>query len=180
MQPPLARRRRWLVPEVVQTSGMDCGPAVLKCALAGYGIAVQYGRLREACQTDLDGTSIDTLETIANRLGLQAEQVMLPPDLLLLPQSAALPAILVVRQPDGATHFVLLWRRHGPFVQVMDPSLGRRWMTGRQLLDEVFIHRQRVPAAAWREWAGSDEMCGPLTQRLRHLGLGRQAASLID
>jgi len=66
------RPRRLLVPEVVQTSAMDCGPAALKCLLEGFGIPVSYGRLREACQTDVDGTSIDTLEDIARQLRLDA------------------------------------------------------------------------------------------------------------
>ena len=43
--------RRWLVPEVVQTSSMDCGPAALKCLMEGFYVPVSYGRLREACQT---------------------------------------------------------------------------------------------------------------------------------
>ena len=59
---------------------MDCGPAALKCLLEGFGIPVSYGRLREACQTEVDGTSIDTLEVVAGQLGLAAEQVMLPAD----------------------------------------------------------------------------------------------------
>ena len=88
---------RWLVPEVVQTSNMDCGPAALKCLLEGHGIPVSYGRLREACQTDVDGTSIDTLEVVANQLGLQAEQVMLPVDYVFLEEARALPAIVVVQ-----------------------------------------------------------------------------------
>jgi ATP-binding cassette subfamily B protein len=58
-------RRRMFVPEVVQTSAMDCGPASLKCLAEGFGIPVSYGRLREACQTDVDGTSIDTMEEVA-------------------------------------------------------------------------------------------------------------------
>ena len=86
-------RRRFLVPEVVQTSAMDCGPAALKCLLEGFGIAVSYGRLREACQTDVDGTSIDMLEEVAVQLGLEAEQVMLPVDHVLLPEAQALPAV---------------------------------------------------------------------------------------
>ena len=76
---------------------MDCGPAALKCLLEGFGIPVSYGRLREACQTELDGTSIDTLEVVAGQLGLSAEQVMLPADHLLLPEAQSLPAIAVVR-----------------------------------------------------------------------------------
>jgi len=81
--------RRWLVPEVVQTSATDCGPASLKCLLEGFGIPVSYGRLREACQTDVDGTSIDTMEEIAVQLGLEAEQIMVPPDYLLLEETKA-------------------------------------------------------------------------------------------
>src|ERR1041384_3449131 len=100
-------RRHLIVPEVVQTSAMDCGPASLKGLLEGFGIPVSYGRLREACQTDVDGTSIDTVEAVAVQLGLEAEQVMLPVDHLLLPEAQALPAILVVRQVNDLTHFVI-------------------------------------------------------------------------
>src|SRR5690348_13331820 len=81
--PAIRTRRRWLAPEVVQTSNADCGPASLKCLLEGYGVHASYGRLREACQTDVDGTSIDALEEIAAKLGLGAEQVMLPLDYFL-------------------------------------------------------------------------------------------------
>ena len=69
------QKRRWMVPEVVQTSAMDCGPACLSSMLGGLGIPASYGRLREACQTDVDGTSIDTLEVIAGQLGLDAQQI---------------------------------------------------------------------------------------------------------
>jgi ABC-type bacteriocin/lantibiotic exporter with double-glycine peptidase domain len=162
--------RRFLAPEVVQTSAMDCGPAALKSLLGGFGIRVSYGRLREACQIDLDGTSIDTLEEVAGLLGLEAEQVMVPPDHLLLPAAQALPAIVVVHQPNGLTHFIVVWRVHGRFVQVMDPATGRRWSTPRQLFDQLHVHRMPVPAAAWREWAGTPEFLAPLSARLRALG----------
>jgi ABC-type bacteriocin/lantibiotic exporter with double-glycine peptidase domain len=173
-------RRRWLVPEVVQTSAMDCGPAALKGLLEGHGVPVSYGRLREACQTEVDGTSIDVLEAVAGQLGLQAEQVMIPVDHLLRPEAEALPALLVVRQPDGVTHFVLAWRRHGPLVQVMDPAVGRRWMTEGRLLEDVYAHTLAVPAEGWREWAASDDFRRPLAARLRELGVGRAARVLIE
>ena len=59
------KHRRWLVPEVVQTSATDCGPASLKSVLAGMGHDLDYRALREACQTDVDGSSIDTLEELS-------------------------------------------------------------------------------------------------------------------
>ncbi|HEX8772654.1 MAG TPA: ATP-binding cassette domain-containing protein [Pyrinomonadaceae bacterium] len=163
--------RRLLVPEVVQTSAMDCGPASLKCLLEGYGIPVSYGRLREACQTDVDGTSIDTIEEVAVRLGVEAEQIMVPPDHLLLPEANALPAVVVVRRAGNATHFVIVWRRHGRLLQVMDPAVGRRWVAAKSFLEEVYVHASPVPAEAWREWAGSEEFTGALRRRLRDLGI---------
>ena len=72
---------------MVQSSATDCGPAALKSLMEGFGLPVSYGRLREACQTDVDGTSIDRLEETANALGLDASQMMAPPDHLLLAQA---------------------------------------------------------------------------------------------
>ncbi len=171
--------RRFFVPEVVQTSAMDCGPASLKCLLQGFNIPVSYGRLREACQTDVDGTSIDTMEEVALQLGLEAEQVVLPVDHILLSQAKALPAIIVVRLPNGLTHFVLVWRRHGPFIQVMDPSTGRRWTTVRQFLAELYVHPLQVTATEWREWAASDDFLDPFRQRLHNLGLSKADAQRL-
>lgn len=150
---------------------MDCGPAALKCLLEGFGVSASYGRLREACQTDVDGTSIDTLEALANQLGLDAEQIMVPLDHLLLDESAALPAIIVVTLPNGFTHFVVAWRKHGRrLVQIMDPATGRRWPTVQQFLDTVFAHTFPVPADAWRDWAGSGEFIAPLRRRIANIG----------
>ncbi|MCK6457205.1 MAG: ATP-binding cassette domain-containing protein [Phycisphaerae bacterium] len=174
------RGRRFIVPEVVQISNMDCGPASLKCVADGFGLNVSYGRLREACQTDRDGTSIDTIEDMAVQLGLLAEQVLLPADYLSLPEGRCLPAIVVVQLPTGATHFIVVWRRHGRFFQIMDPSGGRRWISVQRLLDDVYEHVHAVRAASWRDWAGSDEFLRVLRGRLLSLGAGSRAGELID
>ncbi len=171
--------RSWIVPEVVQTSAMDCGPASLKAVLEGFGISTAYGRLREACHTDVDGTSIDTLAEIAGQLGLDAEQIMIPADHLLLPSAEALPALAVVTLPNGFAHFVVVWRTHGPLVQVMDPATGRRWCTRQRLVDDLLIHSLPVPATDWREWAGSDEAVEPLRDRLSALGAARAGERIV-
>src|SRR5215475_5977997 len=113
---------RYFAPEVVQTSMMDCGPAALQALVAGFGMSVNYGRLREACQTSVDGTSITTMDEIANFIGLDTEEMMLPVDHLLLPEARALPAIVVTKLPSGVMHFVVVWSVSGPWVQVMDPG----------------------------------------------------------
>lgn len=170
----------FFAPEVVQTSAMDCGPAVLKCLLEGCGISVSYGRLREACQTDVDGTSIDTLEEIAQQLGVDAQQTIVPRDHLVVPAAELLPALVVVLLPEGSVHFVVAWRLHGPWIQVMDPGTGRRWYRHQRFLSEVYQHTYLYPAILWRAWAGSDELIAPLRQRLEQLGLNApQVEALI-
>jgi len=172
-------RARFIVPEVVQSSNLDCGPAALKALLEGFGVHVHYGRLREACQTDVDGTSIDTLEEVANQLGLEAEQIMLPRDHVLLEEARALPAIAVVVLPNGTTHFVIVWRRHGRFVQIMDPAVGRRWIPSARLLNDLYVHKMAVSAADWREYAGTGSFLEPLSRRMENLGIPGAGRNLI-
>ena len=171
---------RLIVPEVVQTSNMDCGPAALKCLLGGFGINVHYGRLREACQTDVDGTSIDTIEEAANQLGLQAEQIMLPADHVLLDEARALPAIAVVVLPNGLTHFVVVWRRHGRWLQLMDPATGRRFTRAEHFLNELYIHKMAVLAEDWCEYARSESFLNPLRTRIHRLDASDQMEGLLQ
>jgi ATP-binding cassette subfamily B protein len=162
-------RARFFIPETIQTSAVDCGPAALRSLLEGFGINASYGRLREACQTGLDGTSIDTIELVANELGLHAEQVMLPPDYLAL-DDTVLPAVVVTRLPTGYTHFVVVWRKVGAFFQIMDPAFGRRWVSARDFLASVYVHRYPVPAEGWREWMTSEAAMQVLRARIAAVG----------
>jgi ABC-type bacteriocin/lantibiotic exporter with double-glycine peptidase domain len=163
--------RRFFVPEVIQTSAMDCGPASLKALFGGFGQYLSYGRLREVCQTDVDGTSIDTLEDVAHQLGLDVEQRMMPADVLLLDASRCVPALVVVRLPGGATHVVVLWRVHGRLVQVMDPAGGRVWMPRQRFLASLYVHDQTVERAAWHEWSQSASFTAGLDDRMHALGV---------
>jgi len=156
---------------------MDCGPAALTSLFEGFGISASYGRLREACQTDVDGTSIDTLEEVAVQLGLDAEQILIPVDHVLLPAAKALPALAVVLLPSGNTHFVVIWSRHGPFVQLMDPGFGRRWVSQSRFQHDLYAHSMRVPASAWREWAETDEARASFLSRLGQIGVEHDEAT---
>ena len=165
-------KRRWLIPEVIQSSAMDCGPAALKALMGGFGLRASYGRLREACHTEVDGTSIDTIEEIAVQLGLDATQVMVPLDHLLLAEANVLPCMVVVKLEGSGNHFVVAWRKHGPWLQVMDPAIGRRWVRGSRFLDDVYVHEQQLPADAWLEWARTG-LLDPLRVRMRQAGVSR-------
>ena len=175
----MARSKRRLVPEVVQSSAMDCGPAALKAYVEGHGVSVSYGRLREACQTDVDGTSIETLQAIAGELGVPVEQVLLPKDLVLLEEAGSLPCIAVTRLPNGNTHFAIIWSLAAGVAQVMDPASGRRWMTRGQLLHELHEHTMSVPAEDWREWAGSEQGRSLVASQLASLGIGKEPTGTL-
>ncbi len=172
--------RRYYAPEVVQTSGMDCGPAVLASLLQGFGIEASYARLRDACHTNVDGTSIDDLESVAAALGLEVSQVMIPVDHVLLPDANLLPAIVVTKLPGGFAHFVLAWRRHGSRIQIMDPAVGRRWVSESEFLRSLYVHEHTLSPSTWQQWATSDGNLALLRTRLRELTSGRDAALLIQ
>lgn len=163
--------QHFFAPEVIQTSAMDCGPAALKCLLEGFGIGVDYGRLREACQTHVDGSSIDMIQHVAEQLGLNAEQVITPLDHLLLPAAHNLPALVVTALPTGQLHFIVVWRCVGPWVQVMDPAQGRRWLSVQQLHALIYQHHMPMAADVWLAWARSAGFCAPLRARLTKLEL---------
>jgi ABC-type bacteriocin/lantibiotic exporter with double-glycine peptidase domain len=163
-------RRSIFAHEVVQTSAMDCGPAALKSLLEGFGIRAHYGRLREACHTTVDGSSIDTLEELAVKLGLDASQMMLPVEHVLLPEADALPALVVTRQASGLTHFVVAWRVVGPWVQIMDPGRGRRWMRKADFVRDLYVHEMPIPEEDFGLWTREAGFLDPLRKRLRKLG----------
>jgi ABC-type bacteriocin/lantibiotic exporter with double-glycine peptidase domain len=170
-----ASSRRFLAPEAIQTSSMDCGPATLKSLLSGFGIRASYGRLREACHTSVDGTSIDTLEDLVNALGLEADQEMAPVEHVLLSTTQCLPALVVTRLPSGLTHFVVVWRTLGSWVQVMDPGRGRRWMKRTTLEETFYVHENKVAAEEVADWLASGAFIDPLRERLQER-LGRNKA----
>jgi ATP-binding cassette subfamily B protein len=160
---------------------MDCGPAALAALLNGCGIDVSYPRLREACQTDVDGTSIDTLEELALRYGLDAEQVMLPNDFLLDSDTGHLPCIAVVTLPNGLTHFVVIWRRRLGWYEVMDPSRGRCWMRRGELAAALYQHEVEVATDDWLTYARSAEFQTTLRRKLANLSIAAHtAAALLD
>src|SRR5688572_4334574 len=100
--------------------------------------------------------------------------MMLPVDHVVLPAAGALPALVIVRRPDGNAHFIILWRQIGRWVQVMDPAVGRRWITIEQFRTEVFVHRVAIEAPTWEQWARGGDLEIALRSRLGAVGLGRR------
>lgn len=175
-----ARRvSRWLVPEVIQTSLMDCGPAALKSVLEGFGVEVSYEALRERCETDVDGTGIDALASLGHDLGLDTHEVLVPRDSFLLPEADCLPAIVVTRAGAGTLHFLVVWSVVGPWVQIMDPASGRSWVRKEAFLDRMPDVELPIGEERWRRWAGSEDALAPLRRKMRAVGIRDARAELV-
>lgn len=171
--------RSWLVPEVLQNSDMDCGPAALKAVMAGCGVHADYESIRQRCHADVDGTSLDALATLAQEFGLDARLLVMPHEHLLLSEAQCLPAIAAIRLSGGLLHFVVLWRRCGAFVQIMDPGKGRRWVRAEELLNEIPTFHSVISAERWRTWADSPDARAPWTARVLELGGSKQDAQKL-
>jgi ABC-type bacteriocin/lantibiotic exporter with double-glycine peptidase domain len=164
-------RRAWLAPEIVQTFAMDCGPAALTSLLRGHGLRVHFDALRARCQTGVDGTSIDELERVADSLGLEVEQIVVPVDYALDSRSPCLPALAVTADPSGALHFVVLWSRLGPFFQVMDPRRGRYLARASELREQLLLHELEVEREDFEAFARAPHFRWFLARRARSVGL---------
>lgn len=160
---------------------MDCGPACLKSLLHNFDIRLSYDQLREACHTDVDGTSIDMLEQLVNECGVEASQQMLPNDALLDLVATLPPSLLVTTLREvGALHFVVLWSRWGKRIQIMDPAMGRRWVKPQDLEPTIYQHTHKLHGDDWLDIIQRGPFIPWLTERLRSLGLGDRAERFLS
>ena len=144
--------RPFLAPEILQISSMDCGVAAVSCMLSGFGIDANYEKLREACQTQVDGTSINALEDICLDMGLDVCQHIVPADLVVEAMRDSVPLIALVEPSPGMVHFVTVWRRVRDWLQVMDPRGGRMWVRTADFEATLLRHTQRMAHDEWKEW----------------------------
>ncbi|MBY0690039.1 ATP-binding cassette domain-containing protein [Microbacterium marinilacus] len=166
---------------MIQTSWLDCGPAALTSLLRGHGSPAPYEKLRTMCNTGVDGTSIDSIESVAVSAGLDAVQMVVPAEQILAVPEAYLPGIVVSRLPDGFAHFVVAWKRGARSMALMDPATGRKKQPHSSWKSELYVHELEVPSQAWREWALGPEFSEGLIRRAVAVGTSRdRAVSLLD
>ncbi len=119
------RRRR--LPFVQQTAATDCGAACLATVLGYHGKEVGLPAVREATGVDRRGTDALALIEAGRRFGLIGRGVRLErhDDLALLDRGAVL--------HWRFSHFVVLDRFRAGGAWVVDPAVGRRFLTRAEL-----------------------------------------------
>ena len=124
---------------------------------------------------------MDDLEEVASRLGLDAEQVLVPWGQVSALPEAYLPAIVLTRNPDGYVHFVVVWRIARDRVDVVDPAVGRRRVKLARFAQEVLRHEVVVSVEGWAAYAGGEDARRALIARLRAAGRSAvQAQADVD
>jgi ABC-type bacteriocin/lantibiotic exporter with double-glycine peptidase domain len=107
------------VPFTPQLTPTDCGAASLASVLAFHGKHVPMHELRAALGGGRNGVNARQILAVARNHGLQARGVAIDPDKLrYLPRASILHWDLA--------HFLVFERCDGKFVELVDPSVGRR------------------------------------------------------
>jgi ATP-binding cassette subfamily B protein len=149
------RRRMRRIPFVRQIDEMDCGAACLAMVTRHFGRAVSLARIRQLVNTGLDGTSLRSICTAAEELGLAARSVKVSMHNL---DRMPLPAIC---HWDN-DHWLVLYHLTGRTAFVADPGLGfrrlpreefeRRWTGYAALFDYTPAFEQAPLAARGLAW----------------------------
>ena len=163
------KRKSFLAPEILQITSMDCGVAAVSCMLSAFGIDANYEKLRELCQTSVDGTSINALEDLCVDLGLDVCQHIVPKDLIVDAMQGRMPLIAVEAPAVGRLHFVVVWSQVGNRLQIMDPRAGRTWSDLDSFGKLLVVHRQQMSPEEWSEWFPSSSFREALERSARSL-----------
>src|SRR5689334_8532117 len=116
-------RRR--VPELIQTSVVECGTACLAMILGYYGRKTSIAEIRERYGVGRDGLSALSIIQAARSYGLRVRAISLRVNDFRL---VRLPAIIHWQ----FNHFLVVERWTPSFVDVVDPASGRKRLTAQE------------------------------------------------
>lgn len=105
-----------------QHDSNDCGAACLAMILKFYGKDFTITKIRDVVGTDINGTPINGLHHGAERLGFAVKKIRIKKEVMA--EQFTLPAICHVRTPEGASHFVVLYKVKNNKVLILDPAKG--------------------------------------------------------
>lgn len=121
---PFEPRGRRLVdaPVILQMDAVECGAACLVSVLAHHGRHLALEEARRMCGVSRDGSSALQVTAAAESLGMSCDGYSVESEELL---ELKLPGILFW----GFDHFVVLEGWRGGRWRIMDPAVGRRWVS---------------------------------------------------
>lgn len=100
---------------------MDCGAAALASVCMHYKLQIPIARVRQYANTDRKGTNMLGLVEASKKIGFAAKGVKA--SMAVLPE-IHMPAIAHVLAQGKFPHYVVLYKWHAKYVQIMDPEVG--------------------------------------------------------
>jgi NHLM bacteriocin system ABC transporter peptidase/ATP-binding protein len=147
-------------PVIVQMDATECGAACLVSVLSHHGRHIALEEARRLCGVSRDGTSALQITAAAEHMGLSCDGYSVESEEL---ADLQLPGILFW----GFDHFVVLEGWHGGRWRVMDPALGRRWVSPAEF-DRKFtgVVLELKPTEGFRRGGRPRSVSGALVRRL--------------
>ena len=103
----------------------DCGAACVASVCAYYGLRLPMIRVREACGTGAEGTTMQGVIDAFGKLGMDAAGLKARKKNINELKGAAKPVVMHLEKKCGWLHFVVLYDMDDIHASVMDPQDGR-------------------------------------------------------
>jgi len=108
--------------KIKQRDITDCGAACLASVAAYHNLYIPVSRIRQWAGTDKKGTNAWGIIKAAEKMGLHAKGVRAQHESL---SEIPLPAIAHVILENKLHHYVVIYKVHPDYIQVMDPGTGK-------------------------------------------------------
>lgn len=122
--------------KVRQHDRSDCAAACIASVCAYYGLRLPLMRIREACGTGPDGTTLQGIIDAFSSLGMDAAGLKAKEKRIGDLAGAAKPVIMHLEKKNGWLHYVVLYDMDSTTATVMDPEDGAMHKTGLSALEE--------------------------------------------
>jgi ATP-binding cassette, subfamily C, bacteriocin exporter len=123
--------------KIKQRDITDCGAACLASVAAYHKLYIPVSRIRQWAGTDKKGTNAWGIIKAAGKMGMHAKGVRTQLESL---SEIPLPAIAHVILKNKLQHYVVIYKVHPDYIQIMDPGTGK-------------LIRQK-PESFNKEWSG--------------------------
>ena len=114
----------------------DCAAACVASVCAHYGLKLPLIRIREACGTSADGTTMQGVIDACGKLGLEAAGLKSKNKDIDSLRKVDRPVILHLEKKNGWLHFVVLYGMGKDHARIMDPEDGRMHRSSLKELEE--------------------------------------------
>lgn len=155
------------LPSVVRND--DTRLAVLQMVLGGHNAAVSAEQLAALLPEESEGVAANFggMADVLSALGCEIGPQFVSAEYILAAQQPTI--ILVQVLPTEPPYPVVVWNKVGSFYQVIDPHIGRRWLSHASLAAQLYCSPQTQPKDYLWQLLQHDTQTALLQQRLRDL-----------